>query len=64
MNRKVRTAARKARLIAADEVFAMARKNPAYRAAYDALDDEFSLAASIIKARVDAGSRKPRLPSE
>jgi transcriptional regulator with XRE-family HTH domain len=43
------------RLISADEVFAKARENPAYRAAYDALDDEFSLVAAIIKARLDAG---------
>jgi len=55
VNRKPRTASRKARLTSADAVFAKARKNPAYRAAYDALDDEFSLVAAMIKARIDAG---------
>ena len=55
MNRNPSTASRKARLISADEVFAKARRDPAYRAAYDALDDEFSLVAAIIKARLDAG---------
>ena len=44
-----------ARLVPADEVFAKARKNPAYRKAYDALEAEFSLVAEIIKARMDAG---------
>ena len=55
MSTKRRTASRKARLITADEVFAKARKNPAYREAYDALDEEFSLVAAIVKARTDAG---------
>jgi transcriptional regulator with XRE-family HTH domain len=41
--------------VAADEVLAKARRNPAYRAAYDALEDEFSLVSAIIKARMDAG---------
>ena len=42
----------KARLIPADEVIAKARKNPAYRAAYDALEEEFALVASVIQARM------------
>jgi ribosome-binding protein aMBF1 (putative translation factor) len=41
----------KVRLIPADEVFAKARRNPAYRAAYDALEEEFALVASVIEAR-------------
>ncbi len=31
------------------------RKDPAYREAYDALDEEFTLAAALIEARADAG---------
>lgn len=30
-------------------------KNPEFRAAYDALEDEFALAAALIRARGDAG---------
>jgi ribosome-binding protein aMBF1 (putative translation factor) len=55
MSRKPSTAPRKARLVSADVVFAKARKKPAYRAAYAALDDEFALVAAMIKARIDAG---------
>jgi len=55
VSRKPKASARRARLISADEVFAEARKNPAYRQAYDALDEEFSLVAAMIKARADAG---------
>jgi ribosome-binding protein aMBF1 (putative translation factor) len=55
MRTKRKAAFRKARLISADEVFAKARKNPTYREAYDALDEEFSLVAAMIKARTDAG---------
>src|ERR1039457_3541427 len=31
------------------------RKDPDFVAAYDALDEEFSLASALIKARADAG---------
>jgi len=31
------------------------RKDPEFVAAYDALDEEFSLASALIKARADAG---------
>jgi ribosome-binding protein aMBF1 (putative translation factor) len=55
MRTKRKAAFRKAQLISADEVFAKARKNPTYREAYDALDEEFSLVAAMIKARTDAG---------
>ena len=45
----------KARLIPADEVFAKWHKEPGYQAAYDALDEEFSIMAALIKARETAG---------
>lgn len=45
----------KARLIPADEVFAAARKRPGFRAAYDALELEFSIMSALIKARTEAG---------
>ena len=41
----------KVRLIPAEEVFAKARRDPAYRAAYDALEEEFALVSSVIEAR-------------
>lgn len=44
----------KRKYIPADEVFARLRKNPEYVAAYNALEEEFALAASLIKARSDA----------
>jgi hypothetical protein len=31
-------------------------KDPEFRAAYDALDDEFALASALIRARGDAGA--------
>lgn len=40
--------------IPAAETFARWRKDPAYVAAYDALEEEFQLAAALIKARGDA----------
>ena len=36
------------------ESFAKWKKDPAYAAAYDALDEEFALASSLIKARSEA----------
>jgi len=42
-------------IIPAETVFARWRKDPAYVAAYDALEDEFALAGALIKARSDAG---------
>jgi ribosome-binding protein aMBF1 (putative translation factor) len=44
----------KRKSIPAEESFKQWKKDPAYRAAYDALDEEFSLASSLIKARTDA----------
>lgn len=52
---KTTPARRKARLISADEVFAAARKRPGYRAAYDALEEEFSIISALIKARTESG---------
>ena len=45
---------RRPRLIPADEVIAKARRNPAYQAAYDALEEEFALVSSVIEARTRA----------
>jgi ribosome-binding protein aMBF1 (putative translation factor) len=42
-------------LVPAERVFAKARTNPAYRRAYSALDGEFTLVASLIRARLAAG---------
>jgi hypothetical protein len=42
-------------MIPIEESFAAWRKDPKYVKAYDALEDEFSLPAAIIEARVDAG---------
>ena len=41
--------------IAAKESFAKWRDDPAYAAAYDALEEEFALASQIIGARAKAG---------
>ena len=60
MSTRRRIALRNARLISAEEVFAKARKSPAYRKAYDALDEEFSLVAAMIKVRTDAGRTRAR----
>ena len=44
----------RARIVPAVEVIAKARRNPAYRAAYDALEEEFALVSSVIEARTKA----------
>lgn len=46
---------RKAKVIPADAVFARARKQPGYQAAYDALEEEFSIMSAMIRARTEAG---------
>ena len=43
------------KMIPVEEAFADWRKDPAYIKAYNALEDEFSLAATMIKARASAG---------
>jgi ribosome-binding protein aMBF1 (putative translation factor) len=49
------TRTKNAKTIPAAKIFAEARKRPGYVEAYNALEDEFSLAAELIKARVSAG---------
>lgn len=51
MTRSISGTTRKVKLIPAEEVFAKWRKDPAYRAAYDALEEEFALVSSVIEAR-------------
>lgn len=45
----------KAKLVPAEEVFAEWHKDPAYREAYDALDEEFAIVEALIRARAEAG---------
>lgn len=47
--------------IPAKQVFAAWRKDPAYREAYEALEDEFALAAQVIEARARAGLTQAEL---
>jgi ribosome-binding protein aMBF1 (putative translation factor) len=49
------------KLIPVENVFAEWRKNPAYVKVYDALADEFSLAAAMIEARAHAGLTQEQL---
>jgi ribosome-binding protein aMBF1 (putative translation factor) len=49
------------RLIPVENAFAEWRKDPAYVKAYDALADEFSLAAAMIEARAHAGLTQEQL---
>lgn len=55
MSKSAGTRARRARLIPADRVFAKARRAPGYRKAYAALEEEFSLVAALIEARLESG---------
>ena len=47
--------------IPVEEAFAEWRRNPNYVRAYDALEDEFSLAAALIEARTRAGLTQQQL---
>lgn len=47
--------------IPAKKVFSQWRKDPAFREAYAALEDEFALAAQIIEARARAGLTQAEL---
>ncbi|HEV8031339.1 MAG TPA: helix-turn-helix transcriptional regulator [Stellaceae bacterium] len=47
--------------IPVEESFAEWRKDPKYVEAYDALEDEFSLAAALIEARARAGLTQQQL---
>jgi ribosome-binding protein aMBF1 (putative translation factor) len=49
------------KLIPVEASFAEWRKDPAYVKAYDALADEFSLAAAMIEARAHAGLTQEEL---
>lgn len=43
------------KFIPVSESFSKWRKNPEYRAAYDALEEEFALVMALIEARASAG---------
>ena len=45
----------KNKLVPADKVFAKWRKDPAYAAAYDELEEEFAIMSALISARTKAG---------
>ena len=47
------------KMIPVEELFAKWRKDPDYVKAYNALEEEFSLAAAMIKARACAGQKQP-----
>jgi len=47
--------------IPVEEAFAEWRKDPEYVKAYDALEDEFTLAAAMIEARAHAGLTQEQL---
>ena len=49
----------KRKFIPADESFARWKKDPRFVAAYNALEAEFALAASLIKARSEADFEPP-----
>ena len=49
------------RMIPVEESFAEWRKDPNYVEAYDALEDEFPLAAALIEARAHAGLTQQQL---
>ena len=49
------------KMLPVEESFAEWRKDPNYVEAYDALEDEFSLAAALIEARAHAGLTQQQL---
>jgi ribosome-binding protein aMBF1 (putative translation factor) len=49
------------KMISVEESFAAWRKDPEYIKAYDALADEFALAAAMIEARAHAGLTQEQL---
>ena len=49
------------KMIPVEESFAEWRKDPEYVKAYDALEDEFSLAVAVIEARAHAGLTQEQL---
>jgi ribosome-binding protein aMBF1 (putative translation factor) len=48
-------------MIPVEQAFAEWRKNPEYVKAYNALEDEFALAAAMIEARAHAGLTQEQL---
>jgi transcriptional regulator with XRE-family HTH domain len=48
-------------MIPVEESFSAWRKNPEYEMAYNALEDEFALAAAMIEARARAGLTQEQL---
>ena len=52
---------RMSKMVPVEESFAEWRKDPNYVEAYDALEDEFSLAAALIEARARAGLTQQQL---
>lgn len=49
------------KMVPVEESFAEWRNDPEYVAAYDALEDEFSLASAMIEARAHAGLTQQQL---
>ncbi|TMJ56640.1 MAG: helix-turn-helix transcriptional regulator [Alphaproteobacteria bacterium] len=49
------------KMIPVEAAFEQWRKDPAYRKAYDALEEEFSLATAMIRARANAGLTQAQL---
>jgi ribosome-binding protein aMBF1 (putative translation factor) len=49
------------KMIPVEESFAVWRKDPEYEKAYNALEDEFTLAAAMIEARARAGLTQQQL---
>jgi ribosome-binding protein aMBF1 (putative translation factor) len=55
MSKTKKTSQRKVRLVTHQEALVQFRRRPGYQAAYDALDEEFSIISALIRARTDAG---------
>lgn len=53
--RAIKEARGRTRAIPHEEALAQFRKRPGYQAAYDALEEEFSIMSSLIRARTEAG---------
>lgn len=49
------------KMIPVEESFARWRKDPAYRRAYDAIEEEFALAVAVIRVRAAAGLTQEQL---
>ena len=54
----------KAKTVSADALFAEWRKDPAYVAAYDALEDEFDLVHVLIEARTRANMTQEQVAAK